>query len=92
VAGEIRASEEAIKLALKLGIKKITIYHDYEGIAAWPLRKWKANKEGTIAYRDFFDSVKGSVDVSFVKVKGHAGVEFNELADTLAKRGLSINE
>ena len=92
VAGEIRASMEAIKLAIELGIKKLTVYHDYEGIAAWPLRKWKANKEGTIAYRDYFDSVKDSIEVSFVKVKGHAGVEFNELADTLAKRGLSINE
>ncbi|MCR4779162.1 MAG: ribonuclease H family protein [Lachnospiraceae bacterium] len=92
VAGEVRASMEAIKLAIELGIKKLTVYHDYEGIAAWPLRKWKANKEGTIAYRDYFDSVKDSIEVSFVKVKGHAGVEFNELADTLAKRGLSINE
>ena len=91
VAGEIRASMEAMKLAKEKGLTEITIYHDYEGIAAWPLRKWKANKEGTIAYRDYYDGVKSELKVSFIKVKGHSGDALNERADVLAKAGL-LNE
>ena len=92
VAGEVLASTEAMKLACELGIKELTIYHDYEGIAAWPLRKWKANKEGTIAYRDYYDSIKERLNVKFVKVKGPSGDALNERADALAKAGLLKEE
>ncbi len=55
VAGEIKGSEAAMRLALDRGCKKITIYHDYEGIAKWCLGQWKTNREGTIAYKQYYD-------------------------------------
>ena len=88
VAGEIKASEAAIKYALDNGAKKITIIHDYEGIAKWCNGQWKANLEGTKAYRDFYLSVKDKIEVVFVKVKGHSGNKYNDVADNLAKKSI----
>ena len=85
VAGEIKGAEAAMQYALDNGVKKLVIYHDYEGIASWCLGHWKTNKKGTIAYKEFYDKIKDSVDVQFIKVKGHSGDVYNDLADTLAK-------
>ena len=55
------------------------------GIECWALGSWKANKKSTQEYRDFYFSVKDKITVEFIKVQAHTGVEFNELADKLAK-------
>lgn len=90
VAGEIKAAELAMRYALDNGYKEICIYHDYEGIARWCLGEWKAGKPGTIAYKKFYDKITENIKVSFVKVKGHSGNEYNDLADLLAKKALEI--
>lgn len=51
VAGEIKGAEAAMRYAVENGIERIVIYHDYEGIAKWCNGAWRANKEGTKAYR-----------------------------------------
>lgn len=85
VAGEILGSRMAMERAVELGVKVLRIYHDYQGIASWCLGEWKTNKEGTKAYKEYYDSVCNSVDIRFIKVKGHSGDQYNELADKLAK-------
>ena len=55
VAGEIKGAEAAIRFCLEHGVKELTIFHDYEGIAKWCSGEWKANKAGTIAYKAFYD-------------------------------------
>lgn len=85
VAGEILGAQLAMKRAVEQGIKKLTIYYDYQGIASWCLGEWKTTKEGTKAYREYFDSVRARVEIRFVKVKGHSGDTYNDLADELAK-------
>ena len=90
VAGEIKGAEAAMEYAYKNGMKSLTIYHDYEGISKWPLKLWAANKEGTKAYQKYYDEIKKHVDVKFVKVKGHSGDKYNDLADKLAKEALGI--
>ena len=37
VAGEIKGAEAAMTYAYENGLKELYIYHDYEGIAKWPL-------------------------------------------------------
>ncbi len=91
VAGEITGSMEAMKYAVENKCKKLTIYHDYEGISKWCQGLWKTNKEGTISYKKYYDSVKKLVEIHFVKVKGHSGDKYNEVADKLAKKALGIN-
>ncbi len=85
VAGELKGSEKAMEFALENNIDKMTIYHDYEGIAKWCTGEWKAKKVGTQAYKAFYEKVKKQVKVYFVKVKAHSGNKYNELADKLAK-------
>ncbi|MGN1206081.1 MAG: viroplasmin family protein [Eubacterium sp.] len=85
VAGEILGSQLAMQYAIELGIEKIKIYHDYQGIASWCLGEWKTNKEGTKAYKEYYDSVQDKLQVCFVKVKGHSGNHYNDMADGLAK-------
>ena len=88
VAGEICGAKAAMDFALDKKCEKLTIYHDYEGIAKWPMGEWKTNKEGTIAYKAFFDSIKDSLEVTFIKVKGHSNDKYNDLADELAKQAI----
>lgn len=90
VAGEIKASEIAMRYALDNGYKSVSIYHDYQGIASWCLGEWKTNKTGTIAYKEFYDSIKDRLRVYFVKVKGHSGDTYNDMADNLAKKAIGI--
>ena len=91
VAGEIKGAEAAMEYAYNHGMKSLTIYHDYEGIAKWPLKLWAANKEGTKAYQEYYNNIKEYVDIKFVKVKGHSGDKYNDMADKLAKEALGIN-
>lgn len=85
VSGEIKGAMRAMEEAVKLGKKKIYLHYDYEGIRSWALGFWKTNKEGTINYRKFYDSIKDKLEVKFIKVEAHTGVEYNELVDKLAK-------
>ncbi len=90
VAGEIMGACAAMQYAIDYNIPKITIFHDYEGISKWPLREWKANKDGTKAYVAFYDEAAKKVDIRFKKVTGHSGDKYNELADKLARKALGI--
>ena len=90
VAGEIEGSMHAMKYCLDKGIKSIDIYYDYAGIEKWALGEWKTNKEGTKAYKSFYDSIKDKLEVHFHKVKGHSGDAGNDRADALAKSALGI--
>lgn len=92
VAGEIKGAEAAMQYALDKGIKEISIYHDYEGIARWCLGEWKTNKEGTKAYKNFYDQACEKVKIHFVKVAGHSNDKYNDMADMLAKEALGICE
>ena len=88
VAGEMDAAREAVRWAEAQGLEDtgVTICHDYEGIAAWPLGHWQAKLPQTQEYAAFMQPRLGWV--RFQKVAGHTGVEGNELADRLAKEAL----
>ena len=91
VGGELSGAIEAIKLAIALELKEIYIIYDYLGIEMWATGKWKRNKPVTEAYYRFIQDIKELIDVHFVKVKGHTGIDGNEEADKLAKEAAGIN-
>ena len=90
VSGEVLGSMAAIQKAVDLKLPEIAVYYDYMGIEMWAKGEWKRNKKGTIAYYDFIQSVKNQINIRFIKVKGHSGVEGNEEAAKLAKQAVGI--
>ncbi|MEG1427252.1 MAG: RNase H family protein [Oscillospiraceae bacterium] len=92
VAGEIMGAVSVIQYCVAEKIPRLLIYHDYEGVAKWATGEWKANKEGTKDYKQFCSAMRENLQFSFVKVKGHSGDRYNDVADSLAKAALGISE
>lgn len=90
VAGEVKASELAINLAIEKGYKKIIIYHDYQGIKSWADGDWKTKNDLTKSYKAFINEKRKVIEIGFVKVKGHSNDKYNDLADRLAKDACGI--
>ncbi len=90
VAGEIKGAETVIRYCLSHGVREVTVFHDYQGVASWATGEWKTNREGTRAYAAFCRESMKKLRIRFQKVKGHSGDEYNDLADRLAKEALGI--
>lgn len=52
--------------------------------------RMETKQKGTIEYYNYITSVRDSINIRFVKVRGHSGVEGNEEADRLAKRAVGL--
>ncbi len=92
VGGELLATIYALKYALSLGMKEVTICHDYQGIASWADGSWQAKQDITKRYAAFVEQIikKEGLQVQFQKISAHTGVKFNERADQLAKQAAEI--
>jgi tRNA A37 threonylcarbamoyladenosine dehydratase/ribonuclease HI len=90
VAGELEGSMKAMRYAVEAGAKELDIFYDYEGIEKWCTGAWKTNKDGTKAYKAFYEQISQKVKVNFHKVRGHSGDRYNDEADALAKAALGI--
>lgn len=91
VAGEIDGAVAAVEKAVALGLKKIAIYHDYEGVAKWADGSWRCNKPATKAYREAMLRYGSEIEIRFVHVDAHTGIAGNELADRMAKRAVGLD-
>ncbi|MDO4618379.1 MAG: ribonuclease H family protein [Clostridia bacterium] len=90
VAGEIAGASFAMKYAVKIGLNRVLIVYDYEGIARWAKGEWKANLKHTKEYAILYRKLSDYIKVDFMKVKGHSGDIYNDMADRLAKNELGI--
>jgi ribonuclease HI len=94
VAGEVMAALSAIEWAIDHNVHHINLYYDYKGIECWPTKQWKAKNDFTQWYVERYNELtkpngKKKLHVEFVKVKGHSGNTYNDMADTLAKQAIN---
>lgn len=88
IAGECFGALNAMRWAINHGYKEIKICYDYMGIEKWAKKEWQAKKPVSQDYVAFYDRFSQHINVDFVKVKAHSGIEMNDLADQLAKDAL----
>ena len=92
VSGELKGAMVAMDIAVERKVETLYLHFDYTGIEQWAEGSWKTNKEGTRAYKRYYDSIKDRLKVVFIKVKAHSGIEYNEEADQLAKDAIIVSE
>ncbi|NLC68720.1 MAG: hypothetical protein GX754_08085 [Clostridiaceae bacterium] len=85
VGGEIVAVMEALAWCKSENIMKVIIYHDFENLRKWVDGEYLAKIPMTRAYKEYV--LNSGIEIEWKKVAGHSGVEFNERADELAKKG-----
>lgn len=82
--GVIRATQ----LALANGVKKMTIYYSYEGVAGLVNGAWKPNSELTEYYASYMKIMEDNLDISFVELEKNCTVAYPSIASKLAKEAL----
>lgn len=92
ISGEIIGTLEAIKYCVNHNLNKIKIYYDYEGIEKWANNSWDAKTPISLMYKQSLSELLKSFDMSlmFQKVKAHSDIEYNDIADSLAKQSVGI--
>ena len=88
VGGELRRCMIAIQMAIEKGYKDLIIHYDYMGIETWTNGSWKCKNKYTQMYRDYVNEMRKYINIEFHKVKAHSNIEYNELADKLAKNSI----
>lgn len=91
VTGEILGVLEALAYCKEQNITGVEICYDYAGIESWANGDWAANKPISKFYVDELLNKYKGIDIKFTKIKAHSGVEFNEMADKLAKEAVERN-
>jgi ribonuclease HI len=85
VGGELMATMTALTWCGQNSISPVEVLYDYEGIEKWARGLWKANLPLTQRYALYMKACP--VKVKWHKVRSHTGVEWNEIADELARQG-----
>jgi len=89
VTGEMLGAMYAVQCARLSGYKAIDIYYDYSGIEDWVTGAWRSKTDLTKKYSEAMRRWGESIRISFHKVAAHTKVKYNELADEMAKKGLT---
>lgn len=89
VTGEMLGAMYAVRFAMTNGFQSIEIRYDYEGIEKWVTGAWRSKTELTQKYAAAMREWSGSIAIKFTKVAAHTNEPFNELADKMAKTGLT---
>lgn len=89
VTGEMLGAMYAVKTAMLNGFAGIEIRYDYQGIEKWVTGEWRSKTELTMKYAKAMRDWGKDISIRFTKVAAHTNVTYNELADKMAKRGLT---
>ena len=83
VSGELEGAYLACKTAQDYGAASITLYVDYVGVKHFALNEWKSRTPISEEYKRLMKELH--IPIKFEIIKGHSGIEMNNLVDRLAK-------
>lgn len=89
VTGEMLGAMYAVKFAMMNGFRGIELRYDYQGIEKWVTGEWRSKTELTKKYANAMREWGRGIEIRFTKVAAHTNVRYNELADRMAKTGLT---
>lgn len=92
VTGEMLGAMYAVKVAMINNYRRLEIRYDYQGIEKWVTGEWRSRTELTQKYAGAMREWGRSIGISFTKVAAHSNVYYNELADKMAKTGLTMGK
>lgn len=90
VTGEMLGAMYAVKFAMLNGFESVEIRYDYQGIEKWVTGEWRSKTDLTRKYAVSMREWGRSIYIRFTKVAAHTNVRYNELADRMAKTGLTL--
>ncbi|GAA0125801.1 hypothetical protein UT300019_17030 [Clostridium sp. CTA-19] len=92
IAGELKATIQAVEYAKLKGEKKIVIFHDYEGIYHHALGTWERKDSSSKEYYNAINKYinEDKIEIVFVKVDSHTGDVYNEITDSIAKKAIGV--
>ncbi|ULU02122.1 hypothetical protein L3Y34_001998 [Caenorhabditis briggsae] len=99
--GELIAVEKALEKAIEKGLTKLVVKTDSNllvqsiniWIHGWKRKGWKTATGSDVLNKDVLvkiDNLRQKLKVKFMHVRGHAGVDGNEKADKLARKGAAM--
>ncbi|CAO4370646.1 unnamed protein product [Caenorhabditis nigoni] len=99
--GELIAVEKALEKAIEKGLTKLVVKTDSNllvqsiniWIHGWKRKGWKTATGSDVLNKDVLvkiDNLRQKLKVKFMHVRGHAGVDGNEKADELARKGAAM--
>lgn len=101
---ELQAVISGLKFAMKYKLKRVQIYSDSAYVVnaitkgwleTWSKSDWKKSDGELVKNSEYWACLLGLInnkffkEVEFIKVKGHAGNHFNEMADELARNAVA---
>ena len=90
VTGEMLGAMYAVKFAMNNNFQAVEIRYDYQGIESWVTGEWRSKTELTQKYAASMKEWGKGISIRFTKVAAHTNVTYNELADKMAKTGLTM--
>ena len=92
VTAEVMGVTTALDWVISNEFDTVTIFHDYEGIGKWANGDWQAKSDIAKWYlKQLNETYKEFLDISYVWVRGHSGISYNEEADRLATEAIQKN-
>lgn len=88
VSGELMGAMKAVEFAQLNGYNELVIGYDYSGIAHFANGDWTPKSEDAKVYAQFMAKMQETMTLSFLKIEGHNGHQWNEEADKLANVGV----